>query len=215
MPQTTPESDPFPSAEFDQWAAQYDEDVTREGFPFTGYRQVLAEIVRLADARAGMAVLDLGAGTGNLSELFLPLSCELWCTDFSSEMIALARLKLPSAHIFLHDLRQPFLPARTRRFDRIVSAYVFHHFELPEKIRIIERLMRDLLIPEGRLVIADISFPTRQALQIVREAAGDQWEDEPYWIAADALPALEAMHTDAAYVQISDCAGIYQLSRQA
>lgn len=211
MSQTNRESDPFPSSEFDQWAAQYDADVTQEGFPFTGYRQALAEIVRQADVRAGMTILDLGTGTGNLSEMFLPLGCDLWCTDFSSEMIELARPKLPPAHFFLHDLRQPFPPALTRRFDRIVSAYVFHHFELPEKIRIIERLMRDLLAPEGRLVMADISFPTRQALDTVRQAAGDAWEDELYWIAADALPALRAIRTDAAYVQVSDCAGIYQI----
>jgi len=74
--------------------------------------------------------------------------------------------------------------------------------------------MNDLLAPDGRLVIADISFPTRQAFNTVRQAAGDPWDDEPYWIATDALPALEAIHAVVAYVQISNCAGIYQLTRK-
>jgi putative AdoMet-dependent methyltransferase len=161
-----------------------------------------------------MAVLDLGVGTGNLAELFTRLGCELWCTDFSSEMIAIARAKIPSAHFILHDLRQPFPPALERRFDQIVSAYVFHHFELPEKLALIERLVREQLAPGGRLVIADISFPTRQALDAVRQAAGDQWEDEPYWIAAEALPTLERIQLEAAYVQVSDCAGVYRLTYQ-
>jgi putative AdoMet-dependent methyltransferase len=206
-------SDPFPPSEFDDWATQYDQDVDGEGFPFTGYQRVLTEIVRLADVRAGMTLLDLGVGTGNLAERFLPSECELWCTDFSGQMLEQARVKLPSAHRFLHDLRQPFPPDLTRRFDRIVSAYVFHHFELDEKIRIIDRLMQESLVPGGRLVIGDISFPTQSALSAVRQAAGDQWDDELYWVADEALPALRAIHMKAAYFQISDCAGIYQLSR--
>lgn len=211
MTQSFSETDPFPASEFDQWAGQYDEDVTREGFPFTGYQRVLAETARLAGASAGMTVLDLGTGTGKLAELLAPLGCALWCSDFSGEMLALARPKLPGAHFFLHDLRKPF-PAGLPRFDRIVSAYVFHHFELPEKIAIIRRLLRDQLAPGGRLVIADLSFPTRQARDAARQAAGADWDEEPYWIAAEALPALEANHIGAGYVQVSDCAGIYQLS---
>jgi putative AdoMet-dependent methyltransferase len=213
MPQPCPDPVPFPSAEFDHWAAQYDEDVANEGFPFTGYQHVLAESVRMADATAGMAVLDLGAGTGNLAKFFIRLGCEVWCTDFSSEMIDLARAKCPSAYFFLHDLRQPFPADLVRRFDRIVSAYVFHHFELAEKIAIIERLMNDLLTPDGRLVIADISFPTRQAVDTLRQATGDRWDDEPYWIVPEALPALDAIHAVVVYQQVSDCTGIYLLSR--
>jgi hypothetical protein len=67
-----------------------------------------------------------------------------------------------------------------RHFDRIVSAYVFHYFELSEKIVIIEQPINDLLTPDGCLVIADISFPTCQALNTVRQTAGDEWDDEPY-----------------------------------
>jgi len=214
MLHTSPESEPFPSSDFDRWATHYDDDVRDEGFPLTGYQHVLIETVRLADAKAGMTILDLGVGTGNLSGKFAHLDCELYCTDFSNEMIEYARKKIPLAHFFLHDLRQPFPPALLRRFDRIVSAYVFHHFELSEKIMIIERLVNQLLAPDGRLVIADISFPTRQEFNAVRQAASDQWDDEPYWIVTDALPALNAICTDVAYVQISSCAGIYQLSRQ-
>jgi putative AdoMet-dependent methyltransferase len=206
-------SDPFPSSEFDDWATQYDQDVDGEGFPFTGYQRVLTEIVRLADVRGGMTLLDLGVGTGNLAELFLPSGCELWCTDFSSQMLEQARVKLPSAHLSLHDLRQPFPPSLQRRFDRIVSAYVFHHFEMDEKIMIIDRLIKESLIPGGCLVIGDISFPNQQTLDAVRQAASDQWDDELYWVAAEALPALHAIHVEAAYFQISNCAGIYQLSR--
>jgi putative AdoMet-dependent methyltransferase len=207
-------TDPFPPSEFDEWAAAYDLDVTRDDFPFTGYRRALAEVARAADPRAGMSVLDLGVGTGNLAELFASLGCELWCADFSEEMLERARAKLPAARLFLHDLRAPFPPALARRFDRIVSAYVFHHFEIAEKIAIVQRLVRDHLDPRGRLVIADISFPTQAALETYRLTAGDLWEDEPFWIAGEAVPALEAIGVAAQYAQVSPCAGLYQITRQ-
>lgn len=205
--------DPYPASDFDQWAGHYDVDVCGEGFPFTGYQRVLDEVVRLADTRTGMTVLDLGAGTGNLAAKFMPRGCELWCTDFSESMLELARTRLPSAHCLLHDLRQPFPAALQRRFDRIVSAYVFHHFVLAEKVGLIERILQNLLIPGGRLLIADISFPTQQMLDETRQAAGEYWDEEPYWIAGEALPALEAVGVSVTYQQVSDCAGIYQLSK--
>jgi len=157
-----------------------------------------------------MKVLDLGTGTGRLAQFFLPVGCQLWCSDFSSQMLDLARPKLPAAHLFLHDLRQPF-PSDLPRFDRIVSAYVFHHFELAQKLALIQHIRSTILVPHGRMVLADISFPTRQALEDFRQAAGAQWEDEPYWIANEALPALQAISGRADYLQVSDCAGIYMI----
>lgn len=206
------EPDPFPPAEFDRWAADYDQDVAGETFPFTGYERVLNAVVHQAEAQPGMHVLDLGVGTGNLAARFAALGCELWCTDFSTEMLARARAKLPAARCFQHDLRQPFPPELNRRFDRIVSAYVFHHFELPEKVDLVAQLARERLVPGGRLVIADIAFPTAADRDSLRRALGDQWEDEFYWIAADTLPALQTRGLDAVYTQVSDCAGVYRIS---
>lgn len=205
-------TDPFPPAEFDQWAEQYDNDVTRTGFPFTGYDRVMAEVVRLADAQPGMSVLDIGTGTGNLLKQFAACGCDLWGTDFSTEMLALARAKLPDVILFLHDLRQPFPPELERRFDRIVSAYVFHHLELPQKAATAQRLVQDHLLPGGQLIVADVSFPSRAALDAVRQQVGDGWDEEPYWIADEALPALEAAGLTADYIQVSDCAGVYRIT---
>jgi putative AdoMet-dependent methyltransferase len=207
--------DPFPPEEFDAWAKTYDQDVQDDGFPFTGYAQVLDTIVELAEPQAGMTVLDVGAGTGNLAVRFAQLGCELWLTDFSKEMLDQARSRLSGARFFLADLRAPWPEALDRRFDRVVSAYVFHHFELAEKVRMIQDLIQERLEPGGVLVIADISFPDVDALDAVRASSGDRWEEEPYWIAGDALDALRAdgMHVD--YHQVSECAGVYFIPKVA
>ena len=88
-----------------------------------------------------MTVLDLGIGTGNLARLFADVGCRVWGTDYSPAMLAKARLKIPEAtHGAARSARAPGRLELDRRFDRIVSAYTFHHFELA---------------PEGGMLAAD------------------------------------------------------------
>jgi len=204
-------NDPFPPSDFDNWAENYDNSVSTDQFPFHGYQEVLRQIIILARPRPGLSVLDLGTGTGNLAMLFTRAKCELWCTDFSEAMLAKARQKIPAAHFVLHDLRTDLPSGFTGPFDRIVSAYVFHHFELSEKIRILKSLAARLT-PAGTIVIGDITFPGRAALEQIKAEAGDEWEDEFYWLADESLSALEGAGLQAAYQQVSSCAGVFVLS---
>jgi putative AdoMet-dependent methyltransferase len=206
----TTSTDFFPPSGFDDWAETYDATVPKtDGFPFTGYGEVLRTILRLAEPLPGLSVLDLGTGTGNLAAPFAQAGCECWCTDFSEPMLAKARLKLPFAHFALHDLRLPLPPELERPFDRIVSAYVFHHFPLEEKVRILRSLATHHLAPDGRLVIGDIAFSNQAALEQVKAEAGDEWEDEFYWLAEEALAALRESGLQVEYTQVSSCAGVF------
>jgi putative AdoMet-dependent methyltransferase len=202
--------DQFPASEFDSWAKNYDQSVQENTtFPFVGYNPVLQEIFSLSRVSKGQAVLDLGTGTGNLAVLFARQGCRLTCTDFSEAMLARAREKLPEAEQYLHDLRVP-LPFANRRFDAIVSAYVFHHFPLTQKMEICQRLAQESLAPNGSLVIGDISFPSLTGLETFKQTVPD-WDDEHYWLADETLAALQKAGMKAHYSQVSPCAGVYQI----
>lgn len=203
-------ADLFPPADFDAWAETYDQTVTVDDFPFDGYECALDTVVTLADARPGMSVLDLGTGTGNLALRFTSLGCDLWCTDFSEAMLVKARAKLPRARFFLADLHGDWPAELNQKFDCIVSAYVFHHFEMDKKISLI-KMLADRLTPGGGLVIADISFLDAGALETVKRSLGEQWEDEYYWIADKAISALEQVGLKVEYVPVSFCAGAFKI----
>jgi putative AdoMet-dependent methyltransferase len=206
-------NDPFPASEFDPWADTYDQDVAAQSpFPFDGYERVLDTVVRLAMSAPGMSVLDIGTGTGNLAGRFSMQGCELWCTDFSEAMLQKARAKLPNAHFVLHDLRASWPRELQRGFDRIVSAYVFHHFELEKKVELCRSLAAKRLKTAGKLIIADLSFPDKKAMETFAATVGPQWEEEPYWLADEAIAALQLASLRAEYIQVSACAGVYLIS---
>lgn len=206
------QTDLFPPSDFDPWAKTYDDDVRQQSvFPFDGYARVLETVVNLAEPRGGMSVLDLGTGTGNLAVMFAERGCDLWCTDFSEAMLAKAREKVPQAHFVLADLRTDWSPELDRRFDRIVSAYVFHHLELDEKVRVCRELVTQRLDPNGALIIGDLSFPNKAEMDRFAKSVGDLWDEEFYWLADESIPALEAAGLTVSYQQISACAGVYRL----
>jgi putative AdoMet-dependent methyltransferase len=198
---------------FDDWAKQYDESLAAGSAPvsFEGYDDVLAETVLQARVNPGMSVLDLGTGTGNLAALFVALGCDVWGTDFSGNMLAKAQEKLPGLHAVLADLRDETWPeSLARRFDRIVSAYVWHDFDLDTRMGLLRRLTGQYLAPGGRVVIADIAYPDQASREQARAVWGGLWSaDEHYWAADETSAACSAIGLNCTYRQVSSCAGVF------
>ncbi|MCU0485886.1 MAG: class I SAM-dependent methyltransferase [Anaerolineales bacterium] len=205
------EIDPYPPGDFDAWASRYDQDVLDEScFPFIGYQQVLQMVVRLSAPQAGMRVLDLGTGTGNLAGAFASLGCEVWATDFAPKMLALAKVKHPEAHFVESDFRQGWPADVEGVFDRIVSAYVFHHVPLADKVRL-SAVFAARLAPQGKLVLADLAFPNAAGLEAMRRLAGAAWDEEYYWLADETLAAYQQAGMVARYTPVSICAGVFEV----
>ena len=198
---------------FDAWAANYDQllDSGAASISFEGYEDVLAETVVQARVVPGMRVLDLGTGTGNLAARFLSAGCDVWGMDFSEGMLAKAREKLPGLHPVLADLRDETWPQDLlRQYDRIVSAYVWHDFELDYKLELLQRLTGRYLASHGRVVIADIAYPDRAARLQARAYWGRLWsEAEHYWAADETIAACIAIGLGCTYQQVSSCAGVF------
>jgi len=118
-------SDPKPAVVregYDRWAGIYD----HEGNPLIALeepvvREALGEV-------AGLAVLDLGCGTGRHALWLAQAGARVTAIDFSEGMLAQARRKpgAEAVRFLAHDLHQP-LPFADREFDRVVSGLVLEH----------------------------------------------------------------------------------------
>jgi len=196
---------------FDRWARSYDESVRgSKSFPFDGYDDVLDEVIRRAGALEKKRVLDLGSGTGNLTARIVKAGGEVWALDFSEKMLERARRKLPDARFFQGDVLADLPPLLRVPFDAVLSTYVFHEFPLMTKVSLIGRIAREHLAPGGRIVIGDVSFATTADRDRVVGEQGEMADDEEeYWAATIAVPALESAGFRVDYTQVSSCGGVY------
>ena len=203
---------------FDAWAADYDSGViSEEGFPFAGYEAVLGRVVQRAAPQPApseppqpqptLRVLDLGTGTGNLAARFAALSAEVWGLDFSSQMLIKARENVPNATFIQADLMSDWPPLP--QFDRIISSYVLHEFDMNVKLSILTRCARHLK-RGGKIVVADIAFPNTDILEAAHDRWRAVWDDaEHYWIADEALAACERAGFSGNFEQVSSCCGVF------
>ena len=192
---------------FERWAERYDQSVQAKEGLFASYDLVLAEVVRSAGVKAGMRVLELGIGTGNLARKFVTLGCEVWGVDFSPAMLAKAREKVPQVTLIQMDLTGDWPKALQQRFDRIVANFVLHEFDLDTKISLLRRLANHHLVEPGLIVIGDVAFPTAEAR---RQSGAESWdEDEDYWAGDEIISACAGTGLEVTYKQISWCTGVF------
>ena len=66
--------------------------------------------------------------------------------------------------------------------------------------------------PGGKVIIADIAFQDQAVLAIEKQAVGDEWEDEFFWLADESITALKDAGFKAQFYRVSPCAGVFVIS---
>jgi len=122
---------------------------------------------RIASAwlEPGHAVLELGCGTGSLAALMAERGAEVVGIDVSEAMLAVARKSAPDAE-FLHMTATEIDQLGAKRFDRIVAVLLFSELS-EDELEYVLRAARDLLVPGGRLIVADEVPPTNWWYRLV------------------------------------------------
>lgn len=195
---------------FDLWAEDYDTSVKRcfesNEYPFAGYKEVLGTIYDCVTSKGSHAtVLDIGFGTGVLTKKLYDEGTEIYGIDFSEEMIKRAKSKMPNSVLIKHDFSKglPF-EFKEKKFDFIICTYSIHHLTDKDKILFINEL-KTHLTEGGKILLGDVAFETRRDLELCRNQAGDNWDqDEIYIVKED----LHKEFPDMQFKKISFCAGI-------
>lgn len=120
------------------------------------YRQLLARVAQLVDAKPGGKVADLGSGTGNLSCLVAKSGATVYSFDRSAEVNRMHWRKRPEAIIFPVDLDRPdsqtnFTSLADASLDGVCAANVWTYIK---NVRSLYAEIRRVLKPEGFLVLS-------------------------------------------------------------
>ena len=205
------------SSGFDQWAADYDKSVNAADddslYPFAGYGELMAYIYKTVMDDRPAAVLDVGVGTGALAHRLYMAGNRITGVDFSGAMLEKARELMPDATLIEHDITKG-LPQQIRntKFDYIISTYTLHHLTDEGKTRFILSALEHLH-DKGAMIIGDVSFLSREALEECRVSCGNGWDDDEHYFVFSELKETLGGKCALTYRQISHCAGILEISR--
>ena len=131
---------------FDLWADGYDKSVglsdEADRYPFAGYKRILGEIYARLLLSGCKSVLDIGFGTGTLTQKLYEHGCTVYGQDFSARMLQLAQEKMPGAHLYQGDFSQGLAsPLWQVRYDAIIATYSLHHLTDARKCSLIRELL--------------------------------------------------------------------------
>lgn len=199
---------------FDLWADGYDKAVglsdEENSYPFAGYKEILNKIYQAISLKGKSSVLDIGFGTGTLAQKLYEQGHEIWGQDFSRKMIEIASAKMPNAHLYQGDFSQGLAePILGNSYDFIVATYSLHHLTDARKVTFIQSLVT-LLKEGGLILIGDVAFENRMALDRCKEEAGDEWDqDEIYFVFEELREGIPELK----FQQVSYCAGLLWIKR--
>jgi ubiquinone/menaquinone biosynthesis C-methylase UbiE len=125
-----------------------------------GMAKIHRPLLDQAGIRPGHRVLEIGCGTGNLSILAKSLhpDAEVVGLDPDPKALAYARRKAEREALLVR-LDRGFaeeLPYPEASFDRVLSAFMFHHLGPDEKERALREIRR-VLKPGGSLHLLDLA----------------------------------------------------------
>jgi ubiquinone/menaquinone biosynthesis C-methylase UbiE len=114
-------------------------------------------LLQLLDPKRDDVILDVGGGTGRISEIIAKKSDEVFCLEPSSEKVEFAQRARPEVKSFVATVE--VIPFPDNYFDKVVVIMAFHHFQDQDKaIDEMKKVMR----PNGRIVIQEIDPATRR-----------------------------------------------------
>ncbi|MEY4655097.1 MAG: hypothetical protein RL523_496 [Actinomycetota bacterium] len=150
------------AAMFDSVAESYDRtnDLLSFGQDRFWRRRVLSEI----NPQPGQTVLDLAAGTGSSSIVFLKPGVRVIASDFSNGMLAVGKRRHPELEFVFADATK--LPFEDESVDAVTISFGLRNVEKP-KIALKE--MQRVLKPGGKVVICEFS---RVTVPVIRSLYG-------------------------------------------
>lgn len=105
------------------------------------------EAVEWLTGRVPATVVELGAGTGKLTDRLVEAGHDVLATDPLDEMLAHLRLRHPGLRVV--NATAEAIPAATRSVDTVVAAQAFHWFDHERALREVARVLK----PEGRIAL--------------------------------------------------------------
>jgi len=141
-------------------------DVLRKSFYGDEVRDA---VLNAAKIQPNDTVLDVGAGTGFLTEAVAKIAQNVVALDFSEAMMGEARTKLRGRNVEFKIGNVERIPLPDGSVNAVIGNMILHHCLNPE---VAIRDMARVLAPGGRLALSDLQ---QHNYDFLREEHADRW----------------------------------------
>ena len=145
----------LPAAGRDRFLPLYDPVVK-----LLGANRAREELIQQADLRPEQHILDLGCGTGtfvvHLKKNYPSLTVVGADPDAKALKRAQKKISRAGVSVQLDEAFADELPYRDKSFDRVVSSFMFHHLERPDREQTLREVLR-VLKPGGSFHLLDFA----------------------------------------------------------
>lgn len=157
-------------------------------------RPMIRDLIR--DEPAGIRVLDLGCGSGLLTQCLQARGFSCCGIDFSAELIALARTMNPGVEFFVADIKKT--PFADETFDLVVSGLVMHYEQdLGPAFAEVARVLK-----AGGQFVFTMHHPIDEVTDVPSDGSPDgakikpYFHNEPYkWTMLEGMELVSYHHT--------------------
>ncbi len=147
---------------FDGVAKNYDK--ANDLLSFGSARIWRKKVAKLVNSQPGQKILDLAAGTGSSSIVFMREGVKVVAADFSKGMLEEGRKRHPELEFVYADASA--LPFADKEFDTVTISFGIRNVE---KIEVALAEMLRVLKPGGKLVVCEFSrIPNKQLHALYR-----------------------------------------------
>lgn len=128
----------------------------------------LEHLASLSIPVAGLSVLEVGAGIGDLSHYYVDRGCTITITDARAKNFRILKERYPASEVELLDLERPS-PVKGAPFDLVHCYGVLYHLSNPAEA------LAFLARSTGRTLLLEtcVSFGDEEEVHLTRERQGD------------------------------------------
>ena len=201
---------------FDEWSSHYEKDVKNTDksnrYPFAGYSEIRRGIVSSIKNTKPESILEMGIGTGMISEELYNEGYKITGIDFSEEMIDIAKRKMPEATFFNSTFFDSIELIGNKSFNCIVFSYSIHHLNKNEQFSLLIALL-DRLHINGKIYIGDVMSINKSKMDTLKTKYANSWDDDEYYpIYKEYMNKLEEFYSFSINI-VSHCSGYMILTK--
>ena len=132
------------------------------------------QAVSILDIQPGKTVLELGCGTGFLTQKLADKQVITTSVDQSEGMLVRARQRVAQAMFIQSDI---LYYTDTKRYDFVVLFFVLHELNAAERAKILNSA-RNFLNEKGEIIICDFSIPDKGIMKSLFPRLLRLWESQ-------------------------------------